>query len=72
MVDSILKRQSDNARAEALTNVLEQNTTVKELVQECAGELSAVNSNVKQALDRPDPLPRVKNALLRNENVEEI
>ena len=72
MVDSISKRRSDNARAKALTKVLEQNTTVKELVQECAGELSAVNSNVKQALDRPDPLPRVKNALLRNENVEEM
>jgi diguanylate cyclase len=72
MVDSLSKLQMDKARAETLSQVLEQNTTVKELVQECAGELSAVNSNVKLALDRPNPLPRVKNALLRNENVEEI
>jgi len=72
MVDSISKLQTDIERATALAKVLEQNTPVKELVQECAGELSAVNSNMKLALDRPNPLPRVKNALLRNENVEEM
>lgn len=72
MADSISKLQTDIERATALAKVLEQNTTVNELVQECAGELSAVNSNMKLALDRPNPLPRVKNALLRNENVEEM
>ncbi len=66
------KLQADIERATALAQVLEQNTTVKDLVQECAGELSEVNSNIKLALDRPNPLPCVKNALLRNENVEEM
>ena len=41
-------------------------------MQECAGELSAVNSIMNVALDCPNPLPRVKNALLRNEKVEEM
>jgi diguanylate cyclase (GGDEF)-like protein len=72
MVEPILKLHADSERATALAHVLEQNTTVKELMQECAGELSEVNSNMKLALDRPDPLPRVKNALLRNENVEAL
>ena len=72
MVDAISKSLIDSARAKTLSDVLAQNTTAKEMAQECAGELSAVNSNVKLALDRPDPLPRVKNALLRNENVEDM
>ncbi len=72
MVEPTSKLPAESERATALAHVLEQNTTIKELVQECAGELSEVNCNMKLALDRPDPLPRVKNALLRNENVEEM
>ena len=72
MVDLLSKLQADIARATALAQVLVQTTTAKELMQECAGELSAVNSIMNVALDCPNPLPRVKNALLRNEKVEEM
>jgi diguanylate cyclase len=44
---------------------------VRELVEECARELSAVNSGIKQALENPESLPGVESALEKNEVIEE-
>jgi len=56
--------------AKSLTNVLGQSEHVKDLVDECAEELSSVNVALKQELVVRDPLPGVENALEKNEAVE--
>ena len=56
--------------AKSLTNVLGQSEHVKDLVDECAEELSSVNVALKQELVDRDPLPGVENALEKNEAVE--
>jgi diguanylate cyclase len=56
--------------AESLTKVLGQSEHVKDLVDECAEELSSVNVALKQELVDRNPLPGVENALEKNEAVE--
>jgi len=57
--------------AESLTKVLGQSEHVKDLVDECAEELSSVNAALKQELVDRDSPPGVENALERNEAVED-
>jgi diguanylate cyclase (GGDEF)-like protein len=57
-------------RAESLTRVLAQSERVKVLVEECAEELSSVNSAIKQALANQDALPEVEDALRKNAAIE--
>ncbi len=61
----------DTNPAESLTKVLEQSEHVKDLVDECAEELSSVNVTLKQELVDRDSLPGVENALEKNEAVED-
>ena len=56
--------------AKSLTKVLGQNEHVKDLVEECAEELSAVNSVLKQELAESDPQPGVEHALEKSEAIE--
>jgi GGDEF domain-containing protein len=57
--------------AESLTEVLGQSKHAKDLVDECADELSLVNVALKQELVDGDPLPGVENALEKNEAIED-
>jgi diguanylate cyclase (GGDEF)-like protein len=61
---------ADMTRAKSLTTVLGQSEQVKELVEECAEELVAVNATLKQEAQAPDQSPTVANALLQSEAVE--
>jgi diguanylate cyclase len=59
-----------NTSTQSLTHVLDQSEHIKDVVEECAEELSSVNTALKQELsDRPSP-PRVKHALHKSETVE--
>jgi diguanylate cyclase (GGDEF)-like protein len=53
-----------------LTEVLGQTEHVKDLVEECAEELSTVNTTLKQGLNPKHPLPVVEVALQKSEAVE--
>jgi diguanylate cyclase (GGDEF)-like protein len=57
--------------AKSLTKVLGHSEHVKDLVDECAEELSSVNVALKQELVDQDPLPGVANAIEKNEGVED-
>jgi diguanylate cyclase (GGDEF)-like protein len=54
----------------SLTKVLDQSEHVKDLVEECAEELSSINTVLKQEFVDRDPLPEVENALEKSETVE--
>jgi diguanylate cyclase (GGDEF)-like protein len=56
--------------AKSLTEVLGQSEHAKDLVDECAEELSSVNVALKQELVYQDTLPGVENALAKNEAIE--
>jgi diguanylate cyclase (GGDEF)-like protein len=59
-----------NTSTQSLTHVLDQSEHIKDVVEECAEELSSINTSLKQELsDRPTP-PRVKHALYKSETVE--
>ena len=47
----------------ALTKVLVQNEHVKDLVEECAEELSSVNTALEQEIEDGSPQPAVEAAL---------
>ena len=55
--------------ADALAKVLHQNENAKDLVQECATELSSVNTDIKRELETSDPLPGVVSALGKSEAI---
>lgn len=55
--------------ARSLTQVLGQSERVKEIVEECAGDLSSVNAGLKLELKDRDPSPGVENALEKSEAV---
>jgi len=57
-------------RAKSLTNVLEENEHVKDLVKESVEELSLVITDIKHALANQDPLPGVEVALEKSEAVK--
>jgi diguanylate cyclase (GGDEF)-like protein len=61
---------TDANPAKSLTKVLGQSEHVKDLVEECAAELSSVNTVLKQELADGDALPGVEHALERSEAVE--
>ncbi len=68
--DPRAKLPIDTAPAKALTKVLGQSEHVKDLVAECAEELSSVNVLLKQELAHRDPVPGVQNALQKSDAVE--
>jgi diguanylate cyclase (GGDEF)-like protein len=61
----------DTNPAESLTKVLGHSEHVKDLVDECAEDLSSVNAALKQELVDRNALPSVEYALDKNEAVEE-
>jgi diguanylate cyclase (GGDEF)-like protein len=56
--------------ANSLTHVLDQSERVKDIVEECADELSSVNTGLKRELEDGDVSPGVANALEMSEAVE--
>lgn len=60
----------DAKAARSLTKVLGQSEHIKDLVAECAEELSSVNVALKQELAHRDPQPGVEHALEKSEAVE--
>lgn len=62
---------SNSARTvKSLTRVLDQSEHIKDMVEECAEELSSVNSVLKQELAGLEALPDVENALVKSGTVE--
>ena len=58
-------------RSKSLHRVLGQTTRVKELVEECAEELSSVNAGIKEELENLESASGIESALKKNERVEE-
>ncbi len=56
--------------ANSLTQVLGQSERVKDIVEECADDLSSVNTGLKRELQDGDISPGVENALEKSEAVE--
>ncbi len=56
--------------ANSLTHVLGQSERVKDIVEECADDLSSVNAGLKRELQDGDVSPGVENALEKSEAVE--
>jgi diguanylate cyclase (GGDEF)-like protein len=54
----------------SLTHTLGKNERVKDLVEECADDLSTVNAGLKQELLNGEKMPGVENALEKSELVE--
>ncbi|OGB20778.1 MAG: diguanylate cyclase [Burkholderiales bacterium RIFCSPLOWO2_02_FULL_57_36] len=54
----------------SLTKVLNQSARIKEVVEECAEELSSVNTVLQQELADSNALPDVKNALQKSGTIE--
>lgn len=54
----------------SLTQVLDQSEHIKDMVEECADELSSVNTVLQQELAGADTLPHVGNALAKSGSVE--
>lgn len=59
-----------NAHAESLTRALGQNEHVKDVVEECAEELSTVNSTLKEEFGEAAPSPGIEGALHKSETIE--
>lgn len=57
--------------ANSLTQVLGQSERVKDIVEECAGDLSSVNAGLKRELTDGEVSPGVENALKISEAVED-
>jgi diguanylate cyclase (GGDEF)-like protein len=70
-IEPMPKLRKGTQRAKSLTKVLKQSKHVKDLVEECAKDLSTVNSGIKQELENLDSLPGVESALEQNETIEE-
>ena len=62
--------EEHSQRANSLTHVLGKSERVKDIVEECADDLSSVNSGLKRELADGDISPVVENALKKNEAVE--
>lgn len=56
--------------ADSLTQVLGRSERVKDIVEECAGDLSSVNTGLKRELRDGDVSPGVESALEKSEAVE--
>ncbi|MBL0122864.1 MAG: GGDEF domain-containing protein [Betaproteobacteria bacterium] len=70
-IDQGKELPNDNAPAKALTKVLGQSERVKDLVEECAVELSTVNLDLKQELADGERLPGIEIALEKSEVIED-
>ena len=57
--------------ANSLTQVLGQSERVKEIVEECADDLSSVNAGLKHELMDGEISPVVENALEKSEAIED-
>jgi diguanylate cyclase (GGDEF)-like protein len=68
--DPIQELPESTERANSLSEVLVQSERVKELVEECAQDLSSVNARIKRELKTNASLPGVENALKKSESVE--
>jgi diguanylate cyclase len=68
--DQASELKKNARRAGELARVLEQNTQAKDLVEECAEDLSSINLSIKQELDPVDSSPAVVSALKKNATVE--
>lgn len=55
---------------DSLTQVLGQSERVKDIVEECADDLSSVNAGLKRELLGGNVSPGVENALEKSEGVE--
>jgi len=62
---------SSERRAASLSRVLEQSKQVRDVVQECAKELSSVNADIQSELENQGSLPGVEKALKKNEMIED-
>lgn len=60
----------DATAAKSLAHVLDQSERIKDVVEECAEDLAAVNSTLKNELENRPPLPGVESALQKSESVE--
>ena len=60
----------DPPSTSSLTQVLGQSERVKDIVEQCADDLSSVNAGLKRELQDPDVSPGVENALEKSEAVE--
>ena len=69
-IDPNMELPKGTPPVKALTHVLAQNEHVKNLVEECAEDLSSANSVLKQELADGDPQPAVESALDKSEAVE--
>ena len=66
--ESILPK--DTAAPKSLARVLDQSERIKEAVEECAEDLAAVNSALKDELENRPSQPGVESALQKSESVE--
>ncbi len=60
----------DVPAAKSLAHVLDQSQRIKEVVEECAEDLAAVNSALKDELENRPSQPGVESALQKSESVE--
>ena len=58
-------------RASSLHQLVEQSADIKDLVEQCATDLSQVNSSIAQELVNHDAMPAVERALGKNMQIEE-
>ncbi len=56
--------------AKSLSKALGESERVKDMVEECAAELSSVNTTIKHELARESPMPQVERALEQSHTVE--
>jgi diguanylate cyclase (GGDEF)-like protein len=61
----------DGSSAKSLTQALGKSEHVKDVVEECAEELSTVNSTLKEGLGDLNPPPTVESALEKSETIED-
>jgi len=60
-----------NDRAPSMGRLLEQSEDIKVLIEQCATDLSLVNSGIAEELKAQDPMPGVESALSKNVEIED-
>lgn len=58
-------------RAPSIGRLLEQSEHVKELVEQCATDLSLVNCDIAEELKTQEPMPAVESALVKNVEIQD-
>lgn len=66
------KSKSNNPHKpnKSLSHVVVQSELIKDMVQNCADDLSTVNTVLKEELSIKNPQPSIKNAIMKNTTVE--